>query len=224
MKSPFIRTWGALAFALAVLVSQSAWATTPIGTQGFSDSNTPTANNSDITLATSFSLGGSNLFASTGSQTGLFAGVLADGAASNVAMGKQSFGPLTLAVNPTLFSVFSTSAFTFNNAVFGTFTSASTELIAVVHGTNASVTYLVEGSWSAGTVASASVRSGNPYAASMTIAITQTGGPGSAIGDTATFAVPAVQLVPEPSTMGLAGLGALGLIGYGLRRRKASGA
>jgi hypothetical protein len=30
--------------------------------------------------------------------------------------------------------------------------------------------------------------------------------------------------VPEPSTMALAGLGALGLIGYGLRRRKASGA
>jgi len=30
--------------------------------------------------------------------------------------------------------------------------------------------------------------------------------------------------VPEPSTMALAGLGALGLIGYGLRRRKALGA
>jgi len=30
--------------------------------------------------------------------------------------------------------------------------------------------------------------------------------------------------VPEPSTMVLAGLGALGLIGYGLRRRKAMGA
>jgi hypothetical protein len=31
-------------------------------------------------------------------------------------------------------------------------------------------------------------------------------------------------VVPEPSTMALAGLGALGLIGYGLRRRKALGA
>jgi len=30
--------------------------------------------------------------------------------------------------------------------------------------------------------------------------------------------------IPEPSTMALAGLGALGLIGYGLRRRKALGA
>jgi len=31
-------------------------------------------------------------------------------------------------------------------------------------------------------------------------------------------------VAPEPSTMALAGLGALGLIGYGLRRRKALGA
>lgn len=32
------------------------------------------------------------------------------------------------------------------------------------------------------------------------------------------------QVSPEPSTMALAGLGALGMIGYGLRRRKALGA
>jgi len=34
----------------------------------------------------------------------------------------------------------------------------------------------------------------------------------------------AVNAIPEPSTMALGGLGALGLIGYGLRRRKALGA
>jgi len=33
-----------------------------------------------------------------------------------------------------------------------------------------------------------------------------------------------VQGVPEPSSMAIAGLGALGMIGYGLRRRKARGA
>jgi hypothetical protein len=35
---------------------------------------------------------------------------------------------------------------------------------------------------------------------------------------------PNVSAVPEPSSIVLAGLGALGMIGYGLRRRKASGA
>jgi len=35
---------------------------------------------------------------------------------------------------------------------------------------------------------------------------------------------PVVNTVPEPSTMALGGLGSLGLIGYGLRRRKALGA
>jgi hypothetical protein len=33
-----------------------------------------------------------------------------------------------------------------------------------------------------------------------------------------------IQQVPEPSTMALAGLGAMGMIGYGLRQRKARGA
>ncbi len=33
-----------------------------------------------------------------------------------------------------------------------------------------------------------------------------------------------LALAPEPSTMAIAGLGALGMIGYGLRRRKALGA
>ena len=33
-----------------------------------------------------------------------------------------------------------------------------------------------------------------------------------------------VTAVPEPSTMAIAGIGALGMIGYGLRRRKALGA
>jgi hypothetical protein len=33
-----------------------------------------------------------------------------------------------------------------------------------------------------------------------------------------------VTSVPEPTTLAIAGLGALGMIGYGLRRRKALGA
>jgi hypothetical protein len=34
----------------------------------------------------------------------------------------------------------------------------------------------------------------------------------------------AVSTTPEPSTLAIAGVGALGFIGYGLRRRKAAGA
>jgi hypothetical protein len=44
-------------------------------------------------------------------------------------------------------------------------------------------------------------------------------------GDTANITITTtVTAVPEPSTMAIAGLGALGMIGYGLRRRKALGA
>jgi hypothetical protein len=44
-------------------------------------------------------------------------------------------------------------------------------------------------------------------------------------GDSATLTInTSVTSTPEPSTMAIAGLGALGMIGYGLRRRKAKGA
>jgi len=46
-------------------------------------------------------------------------------------------------------------------------------------------------------------------------------------GDSATLTINTTVVaaaVPEPSTMAIAGLGALGMIGYGLRRRKALGA
>jgi len=43
-------------------------------------------------------------------------------------------------------------------------------------------------------------------------------------GTSAVGTVVAPAAIPEPSTMALAGLGALGFIGYALRRRKARGA
>ena len=42
--------------------------------------------------------------------------------------------------------------------------------------------------------------------------------------DTTGGTIATATAVPEPSTMAIAGLGALGMIGYGLRRRKAMGA
>jgi len=61
--------------------------------------------------------------------------------------------------------------------------------------------------------------SGTPYSMTELYQITL-GGNSSITLSGSTSVVP----VPEPSTMAIAGLGALGMIGYGLRRRKALGA
>lgn len=59
----------------------------------------------------------------------------------------------------------------------------------------------------------------------MQASFNQVGGPGTAISGSITDTSTAPPgLIPEPSTVVLAGLGALGLIGYGVRRRKAMGA
>jgi len=60
-------------------------------------------------------------------------------------------------------------------------------------------------------------------AAFFEVSFTQSGGPGNAISATVTE-TSTIPGVPEPSTMALAALGALGFVGYGLRRRKAKGA
>jgi hypothetical protein len=65
------------------------------------------------------------------------------------------------------------------------------------------------------------VRTSNTTEAPVTVSIID-GGTAAIVGGFA----PGLPLtaVPEPSTMAIAGLGALGMIGYGLRRRKALGA
>ncbi len=63
----------------------------------------------------------------------------------------------------------------------------------------------------------------SPYSVTETFAITLTAG---SIVDfsTSTILSPLGTAVPEPSSLAIAGVGALGLIGFGLRRRKAMGA
>jgi hypothetical protein len=72
---------------------------------------------------------------------------------------------------------------------------------------------------------SAPVTSTGTYSFSQSVTVTGlttvAGPPNPAVNITGTSTVAGV--VPEPSSMALAGLGALGFIGYGLRRRKASG-
>jgi hypothetical protein len=77
----------------------------------------------------------------------------------------------------------------------------------------------------ASTVGSATLA--NPtgtYTLSQVLTLTGLNAGAAAFNFGATSTVSPVAAVPEPSTMALAGLGALGLIGYGLRRRKATGA
>jgi hypothetical protein len=68
------------------------------------------------------------------------------------------------------------------------------------------------------------VRLATPFSLSQALAITL------GVGDTAQFTVTTAaslqpqNLTPEPSSLAIAGIGALGLIGFGLRRRKALGA
>jgi len=63
------------------------------------------------------------------------------------------------------------------------------------------------------------VRTSNKTEANVTITVNDGGGAASVGG----FAPGLANVVPEPSSLAIAGLGALGLIGYGLRRRKSLG-
>jgi hypothetical protein len=225
MKSVFIRTWAPLALALGLMLvgSPSAWAALqPIGTQGFADNNAPTVNTGTIGTATSATIGMGNLFQTTTGQSGLFAGNTGDGSASGTPMLQQSFGGasgLTITLNPGG-AIAANTTLSFTSTVFGTFTSTMSQETSVTGPPNAAVSYTFEGMWAGGTVLAAGFASPTP--ASLTISFTQTNG--GAVSDSASFSVPPVSTVPEPSSMAIAGLGGLGLIGYGLRRRKAVGA
>jgi len=67
--------------------------------------------------------------------------------------------------------------------------------------------------------------SSNPWTGNFNIGFTAAATPPGAISSTQVLSGDLITTpVPEPSTMAIAGLGALGMIGYGLRRRKALGA
>jgi len=203
MKSLFFHISAVIAFGLVLFGTPQARAAL-VGTQGFDDSGSPTATPNDITLATTFNIGD---FGSTLGQTGIFVG-----------MPKQDIGAISFNVTPVLHVPFPNSSFTFTNAVFGTFTSTEIELTSVVTGTNASVSYTIEGNWTTGSIAPPP----STVAATMTFSATQTGGPGKAISDSATFTVPAIPLttVPEPSSMVLLVVGAMGGLGAWWRKRR----
>jgi len=73
-------------------------------------------------------------------------------------------------------------------------------------------------------VAFTATGTGSPPAYALYQVLTFTFAAGGGTASASTDSTTSFAAVPEPSSMAIAGLGALGMIGYGLRRRKALGA
>lgn len=122
--------------------------------------------------------------------------------------------PSTLSITSPL--DFSTaSGFGFTDTSLGTFTPSTSTLVGTTDtgsgaAESASATWYISGNFLTGTFWD---NSGSNFSASETWVLSQTGGPGSAISMSGTFASPAVPppQVPEPATVALFGAGLLGL-------------
>jgi hypothetical protein len=167
-------------------------------------SNPPTPG-TDVTTATSFPLSPDSITPSGG--TGSLVGVVLP-------------TTLTLGAGAANFTQATASGFNFTNTALGSFTagpSPSVFLLQTTPGNNASATWEVTGTYTAGTDFT---NAGSTFTASETWSLTQTGGPGKAVSISGTFNSPAVPVstIPEPMTLALFGSGLAGLAL--VRRRK----
>ncbi len=106
-------------------------------------------------------------------------------------------------------------SFSFDDSVFGDFTSSKITATVTKIGTNTFVDSIyIVGTWTSGSGNSAP----GPDAASLSFSLTQTNV--GAISNSATFSVPPAEGAPEPSTWAMMGLGfaGLGFAGYRSKR------
>ncbi len=197
--------FGAIAAALACLVfGQDAHANIDFGLVPLG--GTPSYTGATLQGSSAFNVDGSSLtvsFVGGGDQSGLAVGNTVTISPANLNYG--SGGPGALGANVTK---------SWTDAT-GTFTETLTSTVLINRSATNAITVVF-----AGTLLGPGFTNTPVF---MELNANQVGGPGQAIAWSATE-TSTNPVVPEPSTMAIAGLGALGMIGYGLRRRKAMGA
>ncbi len=186
-------------FALALAFAPAADAAFT-GTQGFADLGSPSVNTPGLGAATVFTL--SNL-ETNANHTGGFTGV-----AAGVSFGGGSF------------TTTGTSTLTLGNANVGNFVETVAPVLlatATVNGVVVGEVFNILGTFTP----SAALGDAGPVAASFTVSMTQTGGPGTSISASGTLSIPPFNPVPEPASITMLGLGLVAAGGVAVRRRSA---